>query len=121
MTDYSNWREWKEVKLYNHIEYFQQYEKYSPEGVKNLCDKLLKIGIDSGLEGCHLTFESNREPYEDYLSNPSVCVVGYRRLNSPEKKQIQDEDLIKERAEKLGITVYEAKMLKQLEDKGVVK
>ena len=120
MRDYTNWREWKEVELHDHREYIQQYEKYSSDYVKSLCDRLLKVGYDSGLEGCYLRFQSNMEPYEDYLSNPSVCIVGYRKLNDFEQKQIHEGDLIEKRAKKLGITVYEAKILKQLEDRGVV-
>lgn len=120
MTDYSNWREWKEVELWGSEEYFQEHEEYSSEDVKNICDYLLQKGKDEGLRGCYLRFKSNMEAYEDYLGNPSVVVVGYRKLNSLERKQIREDDAVRAMAKELNITEYEARMLKQLKDKGVV-
>lgn len=120
MTDYSNWYEWKEVTLYKSTEYFQQFKEYSPEDVKAICDKLIQKGEESGLEGCYLKFNSQMEPYENYLSDPSVSVVGYRRLNDAEKQEIYEDDAIREMAEQLNISEYEARILKSLRDKGVV-
>lgn len=120
MTDYSNWREWKEVELWESEVYLQEYEEYSLEDVKNICDNLLQKGDAEGLKGCFLKFKSNMEPYEDCLGNPSVLVAGYRKLNSIEQKQIREDDAVRDMAKELNITEYEARMLKQLKDKGVV-
>jgi hypothetical protein len=120
MTDYSNWREWKEVELWEYEEYFQEHEEYSPEDVKNICDVLLQKGDAAGLQGCYLKFKSNTDPYEDWLGPPSVCVVGYRKPNSNEQKEMREDDAIRAMAKELNITEYEARMLKQLKDKGVV-
>lgn len=120
MTDYSDWRKWKEVELRNYMEYFQGHEEYSPQGVKDICDRLLEKGKEAGLEGCYLKFRSHMEAYEDWLGDPSVSVVGYCRLNSEEQKEVREGDAVRAMAKELGISEFEARTLKQLKDKGVV-
>lgn len=117
MTDYSNWREWKEVELYASAKYLQENEQYSPEDIKELCDRLVQIGEERGLEGCYLRFLSHQEPYENWLGAPSVSVVGYRKHTPAELKQIAEEDELETVAKQLNITVYEARMLKTLKHK----
>ena len=120
MTDYSNWREWKEVELRASAKYLQEHKEYSPEDIKAVCDSLIKMGEEHGLQGCHLRFLSHQEPYENWLGDPSVRVVGYRKHTTAELKQIAEEDELENVAKQLNITVYEAKILKQLKDKGVL-
>lgn len=120
MTDYSDHRKWVEVKLWKQEFYFQQYEEYSPEQVKEVLDDLIKRGQDEGLEGCFLKFQSNMEPYEDYTGPPSVCVAGYRRLNAHEISEIERQDNISALAKEKGITFYEANVLFQLQERGKV-
>ena len=120
MADYSDWREWKEVELLESREYFQDHEEYSPQDVKDICDRLLEKGKEAGLGGCYLKFRSHMEAYEDWLGGPSVSVVGYRRLNYEEQKEIREEDAVRAMAKCLGITEFEARTLKRLKDKGVV-
>lgn len=120
MTDYSNWREWKEVEVHSSAECLQENEQYSPEDIKELCDRLIQTGEERGLEGCYLRFLSHQEPYENWLGDPSVRVVGYRKHTPAELKQIAEEDELETVAKQLNITLFEAKILKQLKDKGVL-
>lgn len=121
MTDYGNWRIWKEVNLYTEQVYISEYEEYSPEDVFEKCKKLIEKAENQGLEGCYLKFESTMESYEDYLGPVSITAVGHRKLNTKEKKQLKEEDEIEALAKAKGISVYEARNLKNLIDKGVVK
>ena len=120
MTDYNKWRIWKKVNLYTEQVYISKYEEYSPEDVFEKCKKLIEKAENQGLEGCYLKFESTMEPYEDYLGPVAITAVGYRKLNSEERKQLKEEDEIEALAKAKGISVYEARNLKNLIDKGVV-
>lgn len=120
MTDYNKWRIWKKVNLYTEQVYISKYEEYSPEDVFEKCKKLIEKAENQGLEGCYLKFESTMEPYEDYLGPVAITAVGYRKLNSEERKQLKEEDEIEALAKAKGIPVYEARNLKSLIDKGVV-
>ena len=121
MTDYTNWREWKLVELMGSQVYLSDTTEYPLENLIDIFSKLLKEGEEEGLENCRLMFCSNQVPYEDYLGSPSVFVVGYRKLNENELKAIQGDDLLEALAKELKISVYEARHLKNLEDKGLVK
>lgn len=117
MSDYSDYRKWKEVVLYTKEVYLQSHEEYTPEVVKSICDNLIEVGKEEGLEGCYLRFNSNRDPYEDYLGLPSVLVCGYRKLNVEELEEFKLEKELEDVAKKLNIAVYEARVLKKLQDK----
>lgn len=120
MTDYSNYRKWKEVELHSCQEYLQEHIEYSPEDVLKLCQELIEKGEMEGLEGCFLKFQSTREPYEDWLGEPVVTVVGYREYTEEEKQALREEDAIRALAKELNITEYEARIVKKLKDNGVV-
>lgn len=120
--DYSDFRVWKEVELWDiGREYLQDGEEYSLEDVYSICDKLMQVGDAEGLEGCFLRFESHMQSYEDFLGDPSVTVCGYRRLNEQEIAGMEREDKVNSLAKEKGIAPYEARNLSDLVDKGVVK
>ena len=121
MPDYNDCREWKEVELWKNQVYLQEHKEYSPGDIYQICYGLVMRAQEQGLQGCYLKFSSNREPYEDALGNPSVSVVGYRKLNQQEKDHIAREDRVNALAEEKGISVYEAHNLLSLVEKGVVK
>ena len=121
MTDYSNWRIWTEVNLSTQQVYISDYEECSPEDVYEKCKQLMGKAKDEGLEGCYLKFESTMEPHEDYLGPVAITSVGYRKLNIEEKQQLKEEDEVEALAKAKGISVHEARILKSLIDKGVVK
>ena len=121
MSNYSDYRVWKEDVLYQDAtEYFQEHGEYTAEDVYAMCKRLIKIAQDKGLEGCYLKFSSHTEAYEDYSSNPSVTACGYRKLNRAEVGEQKKQDYTEAKAKELGITFYEASMLIQLQEKGVI-
>lgn len=120
MTNYNNHRIWTEVNLHTEKVYISEYEEYSPEDVYEKCKKLIEKAENQGLEGCYLKFNSTMEPYEDYLGPVKIMAVGYRKLNIEEKQQLKEQDEISALAKAKGISVYEARNLKNLIDKGVV-
>lgn len=121
MSDYSDYKVWREVELYQDaIEYFQEHEEYTAEDVCAMCKRLIKIAQDKGLEGCYLKFSSHMEAYEDYLGNPSVTACGYRKLYQGEVKEQEKQDHIQAKATELGISFYEANILMRLQDRGVI-
>ena len=97
-----------------------EYEEYTPEQVYDITKALLQSAKDQGLEGCFLKFQSNRDPYEDLLGPASITPCGYRKVTVGEKKEEERQDRIYKRASDLGITFYEANVLIQLEEKGVI-
>jgi len=120
MTDYSNYREWKEVSLYTKKEYFSEHEKYSPEEVYEICKGLISISKEEGLEGCFLRFESNREPYEDFLGSPSITPCGYRKLNQKELEDIAFEGEVEDYAKEKNIPIYKATQILTLKKEGLL-
>lgn len=116
MTDYSDFKTWKEVESAR--EYLSEYREYSLKEVTALCEELLEKARAEGLSGCFLKFESHREPYEDYLANPSVTACGYRKLNADETKELEEQSAIQTIADELNITFYEAGIVKRLRDSG---
>ena len=119
-ADYSDYRKWTEVEVWQDEEYLQDHEEYSPQDIFDLCKNLIVKAEQQGLEGCYLKFKSNMEPYEDFLGYPSVTAVGYRPLNKREKEQLDFEDKIDQVAKEKGITPFEARNYLELKNKGVV-
>jgi len=120
MTDYSDYRKWTEVEIWEDERYLQDHEEYSPQDIFDLCKELIRKAERRGLEGCYLKFKSNMEPHEDYLGDVSVTAVGYRPLNKSEKEQRDFEDKIDQVAKEKGITPFEARNYLELKRKGVV-
>ena len=121
MGDYSDYKVWRDDELRpEDVEYFQEHEEYTPEDVYEMCKLLIKTAQDKGLKGCYLKFSSHMEAYEDSLSNPSVTACGYRKLNQKEVQEQEKHDRIAAKATELGITFYEAGILMQLQDRGVI-
>jgi len=120
MNDYSDYRKWTEVEVWQDEEYLQDYEKYSPQDIFDLCKNLIQKAERQGLEGCYLKIKSNMEPYEDLLGDVSVTAVGYRPLNQKEKDQIDEADAVRAFAEKKGIFMYQAYNYFELKKAGVI-
>ena len=120
MDDYSDYRKWTEVEVWQDEEYLQDHEEYSPQDIFDLCKNLIEKAEQQGLEGCYLKFKSNMEPYEDWLGPPSVTVVGYRPLNQKEKDKMDEEDAIRAFAREKGIFEYQARNYFELKEAGVI-
>jgi hypothetical protein len=106
-----------DVQLHTEEYYIQQYEEYSPEDIYLICKSLIKKAKAAGLTNCYLSFNSNREPYEDYLGLPSITPCGYRKKTKQEIKDEEVQKLVEVYAKKHGITFYEANALYQIRDK----
>lgn len=120
MTNYTDWRQWTEVELREESVYFSEFAEYSVEDITEICSKLLKKGKEKGLEGCFLKFQSNHEPYEDFLGPPSVTVCGYRNTTEKEKRDYEHQDKIEALAKDMGITPYEAGIYLKLKESGKI-
>lgn len=118
-NDYDDYEVWKEVDTHDGF-HFSELEEYTPEDVKEICDDLIKKAEEEGLQGCYLRFHSNMEPYEDYLSAPSVTVCGYRKYTDHEKAEMARDEKIREMARDMGISEYEAKIIQSLKDRGKI-
>lgn len=118
--DYRDYKVWREVELTMSDYNLSECEEYTPKQVYDITKALVQSAKDQGLEGCFLKFQSNREPYEDSLGPASITPCGYRRVTVGEKEEEERQDRIYKRASDLGITFYEANVLTQLEDKGVI-
>ena len=86
-TDYSDHKVWREVELTMSECNLREYEEYTPEQVYDIAKALVQSAKDQGLEGCFLKFQSNRDPYEDYLGPASITPCGYRKVTVSEKKE----------------------------------
>lgn len=120
MTNYRYNMNWKEVELHEERVVLGEFDEFSVEDVTSICEGLIKKGEEAGLEGCFLRFESNMEPYEDFLGSPTASVWGYRKLNQKELKDVEEQKHIDEVAKEKGITPYEAGHLINLRRKGIV-
>lgn len=120
MTNYSDYKVWKEVELYKQKEYLSEHTKYNLDDVVGICKKLFDLGEKEGLQGCYLKFQSHMEPYEDYLGSPSVTVCGYRKLNKLEQKELLAQKVTEDLAKELGLTFYEASVVMKLKEQGKI-
>jgi len=120
MTDYSDYKVWKEVELSIYEFYLSEYEEYTPEGILEITTRLREVAKEQGLEGCYLKFNSNYVPHEDYLGSASVTPCGYRKLTAGEVSKYKCQEDIQKKADELGITFHEANILTQLQERGVI-
>ena len=120
MTDYSDYKVWKEVELTCNEQYLSEYEEYTPDSILEITTRLMEVAKEQGLEGCYLKFQSNHEPYETYLGSASVVPCGYRKLSTNDLKKQEHEELVQKKADEFGITFYEANVVVQLQDRGVI-
>lgn len=108
-----------EVSLYEHEYALSDHIRYTPDQIKKICDDLIAIAEGQGLSDCYLRFDSNREPYEDYLGHPSITPCGRRPSTSYELKEEKEREEQDALAMKLGLTFYEAGIVKKLEANGI--
>lgn len=120
MTDYSDYKVWKEVELSTYEFYLSEYEDYTPEGILEITTRLMEVAKEQGLEGCYLKFQSNSDAYEYHLTSPSVTPCGYRKLTDEEVSGYKRRENIQKKAGELGITFHEANILTQLQERGVI-
>jgi len=118
MTDYTNHKEWLEVEDWENQYYLQEYEQYQPDCLVGILNNLIQKAEAQGLEGCYLKFQSHMESYEDWLGNPSVTVVGYRKHSVDEKEEIKEQMKLEALAKELGITPYEASFVMDWKKRG---
>lgn len=120
MNNYDDYTKWVEETFYKHDYCFNQYEKLSPQKLFDVAVELVQKGQEEGLEGCYLKLESTMEPYEDYLGEPIMQVVGYRLKNADELKWDEREDYIKKKAKEMDTTEYNARKYVELEELGLI-
>lgn len=120
-VDYTNYREWVQEEDWENRYYFQTYEEYYPENLRDIGQRLIDKAEAKGLEGCYLSFKSTMEPYEDWLGEPTITAVGYRKLNTQEREELERTDQVRKLANEKGISEYEARSLLDLIERGVVK
>lgn len=116
MTNYIDWKVWREVELCTEAEYLSEYTEYQVDTLLQVFKHLLDKGKGEGLEGCFLKFSSTMEPYEGFLGPVQVTVCGYRKVNAKEKKDMEREEAINALAKELGISYYEASTLFKLKE-----
>jgi hypothetical protein len=118
--DYEDYRVWKEVKSAESYT-FPEGDTITPQEVFNVGTALIKKAEAGGLENCSLLFESNYAVFGDYyLGDPSVLVIGYRKLNSEEEVQLKFEDEVDRVSKDKGITPYQARKFLELKRDGVI-
>ena len=120
MTDYSDYKVWKEVELTKHEVSLSEYEEYTPEIILGITTRLMDVAEEQGLEGCYLRFKSNYEPYENCLGPASVTPCGYRKVTYAEVESRKREERVMAKADELGISFHEANTLMSLQERGVI-
>jgi hypothetical protein len=118
MNDYHDYKVWREVELYKHVEYLGEHQEYQPEDLLEISSKLMAKAKEEGLQGCYLKFTSTMEPYEDYLGPVALIICGFRKLNSKEKAEQKRDEAISTLAKEKGITFHEASTLMSLKERG---
>jgi hypothetical protein len=118
MSDYDDWKVWKEVELRMDEIYLSEYTEYQPEELAELFQSMLTKAESQGLQGCYLKFRSTYEPYEDFLGPAAVTVCGYRKLNSVELNEVKEEAEVEKLAKEMGVAVYEARTVYNLKQQG---
>lgn len=119
MTDYNDYKVWKEVELYKEAEYLNEHHEYQPEDLLDTFSELMNKAKQLGLQGCFLKFNSTMEPYENCCLGPvQVTICGYRKLNTKERVEEERQDKIHALAKEKGITFYEASTLLSLQERG---
>ena len=118
MSDYNDYKVWREVELHTHAEHLSEHVGYQPEDLLEILSKLMAVAKEEGLQGCYLKFKSTMEPWEDYLGPVLLTICGYRKLNTTEKAQQERDEAISDLAKEKGITFYEANTLMSLKEKG---
>ncbi len=118
MTNYSDYKVWREVELHTHAEYLNEYVEYQPEDLLELFSKLMAIAKEEGLRGCYLNFGSTMTPWEDCLGPVQLTVCGYMKLNTKEKAEQERTDAITALAKEKSITFHEACTLMSLKERG---
>ena len=120
MTDYSDYKVWKEVELTPRKVSLSEYKDYTPEIILEITTRLVELAKEQCLEGCYLMFKSNYEPHEDYLGPASVTPCGYRKVTYAEVESRKREERVTVKANELGITFHEANTLMSLQERGVI-
>jgi hypothetical protein len=113
-NDYSRWR-------METVERLDLYDEFTLEDFNRLVQGSFDKAQQKGLQNVFITFESQSEPYEDYLGDPCVVVCGYRPVTDEEQQELAHKEEIHRLAEEKGVTFYEAKQALELIKKGVVR
>ena len=118
MTDCDEYKEWVEVEDRENQFYLQEDGQYDPDYLAGLFKSLILKAEAKGLLGCYLKFCSHMGNYDGCTDNPSVVVVGYRKLSVEEKEEIKERMRVEALAEELGVSFYEAKVVMNLKKRG---
>lgn len=101
--------------------YLNEYTEYDAVALKQLFDELsakMEEATAAGYKDVFVQFASTQEPYDEGVGPVEVTVRGYRPLNSLELVEEAKEKEIANLAVELGVTYYEAAVVKRLKDTG---
>ena len=87
---------------------------------EDLFDKVLDAE-EEGWKNVTVTFESTIEPYEDYPGDVEILISGYRGKTQQELKDEDKQKEITKLSKKLGVTYYEASIVKRLYDENKLR
>ena len=118
MTNYWDFRVWKEVRLSKEQVALNDYVGYEPEELYELFKTLIAEAEADGLKGCYLNFSSSQEPYEDFLGPVLVTACGFRKLNEEELAKLEEEDMIEKLAKEMRVSIPEARTVYSLKQRG---
>ena len=120
MTDYSDYKMWKQVELYTNEVHLSEYKKYQPEDILDITSKLMAVAKEKGLQNCYLKFSSTMDSHEDFLGPVEITVCGYRKLNDKEKAERDKHNAVMALANEKGISFHEASTLLSLQERGKI-
>jgi hypothetical protein len=100
---------------------YTEYDRYTlAELVKHLEDRMVDAE-DAGFEGVYVQFRSTLEPYEDCSCGPvEVQIRGNRPYDRREVLELKKQEAIEALAKELGVTFYEASVIKNLKERGKI-
>lgn len=94
-----------------------EFEEFTPERIYLLGVKLVEEAKQLGFTSCYLKFRSNMEPYENFLSCPTVSVWGYRKKTKAELQEDVQRKETEALAKLYDISYYEASVLGNIKHK----
>lgn len=101
--------------------YLNEYTEYDAIALKELLDTLeaqMDAATQAGYNNAFVQFTSTLDAYDGVLGPVEVTVRGYRPLNARELVEEAKEKEIANLAEELGVSHYEAAIVKRLKEAG---
>lgn len=102
---------------YDCKKYLDYNNEFTISEVVEIMNEIKKDAEELGFVGVKFSFESTREPYEDYLGSPRIVAWGWRKKTEEEIKAEETEDFINHLSQKLSIQPYQARVYLEIKDK----